>query len=365
MLIKHGYFVKDLYIHNRKSPITYTYGGTHSIKVQLKQASKRSLPNIKKDGVAICRAWGNFKTSEKIKRIFCSISNNELPEEMRDSEDVLEYLKSTAKTVERIHLDFFPQRFKDFLRNVRTELHDIIKRTVDIYRWRCGIPIGHNLLFNGGMSFSLDGKKWHMVPPNVQVHFSAFSIPPPPEKISLTLILKKLINTAHNQPLGHQMMREARSVQSSNPGISIVIAFSALEVAVKECISKLNPDSRWLVENLPSPEARKLINEYIPKLLSNTDRKDMLPLPEELDHTIRKGVATRNKIIHLGQQAPRRDSIDKMLSAIQDVIWLLDYCSGHDWAIEYISNNAKEQIKLNYNKRANKANSADGKKRRR
>lgn len=351
MLIKHGYFVKDLYLHNRKSPVTYTYGGTHSIKVLLKQASKRSLPTIGTDGIAICKAWGNFKPSRNIKQIFHSISNNELPDEMRDNENILEYLRGAAKTVERIHLDYFPQPFKDFLRNVRTELHDVIKRTVDIYMWRCGIPTGHNPLFNGGMSFSLDAKKWHMVPPGVQVHFNAFSIPSPPEKISL--ILKKLIKTTHNQPLGHQMMREARFIRNSNPRISIVVAISALEVAVKECISKLNPESNWLVENLPSPEVRKLINEYIPKLLNKTHRKDMLPLSEELDNTIRKGVSTRNKIVHLGQQAPSRESTDKILSAIQDVIWLLDYCCGHDWALEYISKNAIEQIKPKSKTRAN------------
>ena len=192
MLIKQGYFVKDLYLHNRKSPITYTYGGAHSTKVLLKQASKKNLPHKKSDGISICRAWGNFKPSEKIKKIFISISNNELPEKMRDNADISEYLENTAKTVERIHLDYFPQPFKDFLRNVRTELHDIIKRTVDIYMWRCGVPAGHDPLFNGGMSFSLDGKKWNMVPPSVQVHFSAFSIPPPPKNVSL--ILKKLIN---------------------------------------------------------------------------------------------------------------------------------------------------------------------------
>ena len=200
MLIKQGYFVKNLYLYNRKSPITYTYGGAHSIKVLLKQASKKNSPGKKSDDVSICIAWGSFKPSEKIKQIFGSISNNEIPDEIRDNDDVLEYLENTAKTVERIHLDYFPQPFKDFLRNVRTELHDIIKRTVDIFMWRCGIPDGHNPFFNGGMSFSLNGKKWNMIPPGIKVHFRETSMPPFPKRISLSL--KKLINSSHEQPLG-------------------------------------------------------------------------------------------------------------------------------------------------------------------
>ncbi len=343
MLIKQGYFVKNLYLYNRKSPITYTYGGAHSVKVLLKQASKKNSPGKKSDDVSICRAWGSFKPSEKIKQYFISISNNELPNEMTEKAEALDYLKNTAKTVERIHIDYFPQPFKEFMRNVRSELHDIIKRTVGIFMWRCGIPVGHDPLFNGGMSFSLDGKKWNMIPPGIKVYFRAATIQPTPERISLSL--KKLVSNAHDQPLGHQLFREAQFLRNTNPRISIVVAISALEVAVKECISKLNPDSNWLVENLPSPDIRKLINEYIPKLLCKTTLEKVLPLPESLNDTIRKGVQIRNKVAHLGRQAPSSESSDKILSAVQDVIWLLDFCSEHDWALEYISKDTRDHIK--------------------
>lgn len=348
MIIKQGYFVKKLYLHltNRKSPITFTYGGAHSIKVQLAQAPKKAIPKIQieNDDLSTCRAWGIFKPSDKIKQIFIDISENVLPNEMQDNEDALEYLENTAKTVERIHLDYFPQPFKDFLRNVRNELHGIIKRTVEIYMWRCGVPGDHNPLFNGGMSFSLDGKKWHMVPPGIKIHVSAFSIPPIPRNVSI--IIKKLIKTEHDQPIGHQMFREAQSLQSTNPRLSIVAAISALEVAVKECISKLNSDSSWLVENLPSPDVRKLINEYIPTLIHTTNSQGVFPLPESLDKMIKKGVTTRNNIVHLGRQAPSMESTDAILSAVQDVIWILDYCCGHSWAFNYISGNAMKQIRL-------------------
>ena len=177
----------------------------------------------------------------------------------------------------------------------------------------------------------------------IKVNFSLISFPTPPERISLSL--KKLINNAHDQPLGHHLFREAQFLRDANPRISIVVAMSALEVAAKECISKLNPDSSWLVENVPSPDVRKLINEYIPKLLSEKDIGNIFPMPEALDKTIEIGVQIRNKVVHLGRQAPSRETIDEVLSAVQDVIWLLDFCSGHDWALEYVSGNTKNYIK--------------------
>ncbi|MBU0728706.1 MAG: hypothetical protein KKE17_10700 [Proteobacteria bacterium] len=342
MLIKQGYWVKNLYLQNRKSPITYTYGGAHSIKVSLKHASKKKSPRNNGDDKSICHAWGSFKPSEKIKKYFVSISNNELPSEMSNDPEVLEYFNDTAKTVERIHIKYFPQPFQDYLRNVRTELRDIIKRTVDIFMWRCGIHGGHNPLSGYGMSFSFDGKIWYGEPPGATVSFSSFAIHTPPEQVAI--IIRKLIKSKHDQPLGHQMFREAQSLRTSNPRISIIVAMSALEVAAKECISKLNPESIWLVENLPSPDVRKLINEYIPRLLCKTTLEGILPLPESLNTSIRKGVTVRNRIIHLGHQAPSGESTDEMLSAIQEVIWILDYCCGYDWALRFISRNSADHI---------------------
>ena len=229
------------------------------------------------------------------------------------------------------------------MRNVRSELHDVIKRTVGIFMWRCGIPGGHDPLFNGGMSFSLDGKKWNMVPPGIKIQAHAATILLTPKRISL--ILKKLINNVQDQPIGHQLFREAQFLRNTNPRISIIVAISALEVAVKEFITKLNPDSNWLLENLPSPDIRKLINEYLAKLLYETTLAGVLPLPKSLDDTIRKGVQIRNQVVHLGRQAPSRGSTDKILSAVQDIIWILDFFSGCEWALGYISEDTRDHIK--------------------
>jgi len=268
MLIKQGYFVKNLFLGSRKSPITYTYGGPHSIRVSLKKTSSKNLPKANNIDVSICTATGSYTPSEKVKQYFINIDNNTLPSEMADNEEVLEYLAKTAKTVERIHIKYFPQPFKDFMRNVRNELHDVIKHTVGIYMWRCGLTEVHDPLYNGGMAFSLDGQKWNIIPPGVKASFRVTTIPSPPKYVSLSI--KKLIKSENEQPVGHQLFREAQYLRTTNPRVSILVAVSALEVAVKECISKLVPDSNWLVENLPSPDVRQLINQYLPKLLIET-----------------------------------------------------------------------------------------------
>lgn len=348
MLIKQKYSVKNFSLSGRKSPITYTFGGVRHIKVSLQKAPDDSFYKASDNVIIVC-ATGRFNQSEKIKRYFDCIADNKLPDEMANNAKVTEYLNNTAKTVERLPIKFFPKPFKDYINNVRLELTDIIKRTINILRWRCAIRGKHTNAAVPGMAFTIDGKKWHMVPSGVSVHIGGvFSIPPTPQNISL--FIKKSIRENQDEPLGHQLFREAIDLQHSNPRVAIVLAISALEVAVKECLSQFVPDSSWIIENIPSPPIRKIINEYLPDILKDkAPARNVFPLPPFLDKSIEKGISKRNKITHLGAKAPNRDQIDKIICAVQDIIWLLDFCSGHDWALENISSDTMDYLRSKMN----------------
>lgn len=101
------YATKGLYLHGRKRPITYTYGGPHNIKILFKNRSKKTCLN--NDECSTCITHGTFKASTKNKKILLCISRNILPEEMKDNSDAVKYLENTAKSVERIDLKYFPQ----------------------------------------------------------------------------------------------------------------------------------------------------------------------------------------------------------------------------------------------------------------
>lgn len=47
---------------------------------------------------------------------------------------------------------------------------------------------------------------------------------------------------------------------------------SALETGIKTHISKLSPDTEWLLENLPSPPIDKIFKNYIPLLYEKCGR---------------------------------------------------------------------------------------------
>ncbi|ABI81912.1 hypothetical protein Pcar_3293 [Syntrophotalea carbinolica DSM 2380] len=116
-------------------------------------------------------------------------------------------------------------------------------------------------------------------------------------------------------------------------------------MAVKTTIGTLVPNSNWLVENVPSPPVSRLLIEYLPTLpVGNTVGGKVLPPPKTTMEVIKKAVTIRNRIAHIGAKAPSDDTLDEILDAIQDTLWLLDYYCGHAWAYEHISNTTRQEL---------------------
>ena len=323
-----------------KSGITCTYKNQNSIKVQLKKPPKRKKELFHDGNFIVCSAKSIYKANPNISNIFMEISQNKLPQGIRNREELEMLYNPLPDKIGCLPLRYFPKNFEDYIRSIRSELSDYIQRTFNIYRWRTGQPGVHNPFSRGGMVFSLDNKKWFLVPHGIKGAFSIWVPPILPDKIGLKI--RQLVESNHDQPKGHLLFCEANSIRGSNPRNALLIAMSALEVAVKECIIKLNPDSQWVVKNMPSPNILQLINEYIPKISKNA--KSILPLPKMMKEIVLKGVVIRNKIAHIGEQAPKNETQKEIFATIGDLLWILDYCAGHDWALNFISKETRRLI---------------------
>jgi hypothetical protein len=74
---------------------------------------------------------------------------------------------------------------------------------------------------------------------------------------------------------------------------SIVFSVLAIEIAIKEVIARLSPQSTWLIDNLNSPPIEKILKEFIPILLKVDTQFD-----PELLLILRKVIFNRNQVIH-------------------------------------------------------------------
>ena len=91
------------------------------------------------------------------------------------------------------------------------------------------------------------------------------------------------------------------------------------------------PKARWLVDNLPSPDALKILREYAPNL---TDRNPCPP--KRVRKILTQAVELRNQIAHGGKEGPCFQILQSMLDAIEDTIWLIEWSGGFDRAWSFI-----------------------------
>jgi len=125
-----------------------------------------------------------------------------------------------------------------------------------------------------------------------------------------------------------------------------VTAVAAAETGVKECIASLVPGAGWLVGELPSPPIVKILREYIKQLPAKCkiDGAVRRP-PKDLITKVNKAVEKRNKLVHGNQVEIEFGELRELLAAVSDLLYLLDYYNGHEWALRHVSADTLDQLR--------------------
>lgn len=190
---------------------------------------------------------------------------------------------------------------------------------------------------------SMDGVKWLPMPFRGSVYVSANKLLTVDD--SARQDIERTVKYGGAEPLGHELFREAKAHQPQNPRSALVLALVAAETGIKQCISTLAPDSRWLIENSPSPDLVKLIKEYLPTL---TPKQGIYgkawPLPNEDLAVLKKCVAARNRIVHGRTTNYSADNNVVLFPIINDLLFLCDYSQGWSWALEHVRGSTKAKL---------------------
>jgi hypothetical protein len=150
--------------------------------------------------------------------------------------------------------------------------------------------------------------------------------------------IKALLTRNFEEPLGHQLFREAWNLRISNPRSALVIGVAAAEVGVKKLIGTLVPDARWLIEEIQSPPLGRLLRKYLPTLpMKIRFFGSTTGFPKALIKALESGVEKRNKTVHAGEPPPVRSELETTLRAVNDLLWICDFYLGNTWAAAYIS----------------------------
>ena len=230
-------------------------------------------------------------------------------------------------------------RLYDYLRAAGAPLNNYLIRTIRLLMWRRGMRVDYSLSPYRTMFWSMDGEQWKPLPVRITGFVGHVGIPwrqgPVPSEVIADV--STLVERGDDEPLAHQLMREAWVQKNASPRSALVIALTAAEVGFKHCVSNLVPDSKWLVENLQSPPLYKMLTEYLPLLpvRLRLKGKTLVP-PEELLHEIRTGNNLRNEVVHQGHVKIAPEKLDRILKAVSDLLWILDVYQGREWAIKNV-----------------------------
>jgi hypothetical protein len=236
--------------------------------------------------------------------------------------------------------------FEAFCRNISDPLNAAARHVVETLRWLDRAESSHNPYAGLATEFSLDGHLWWPLPQ--RGYASARIIQGLHLTADMAMRVQTLVAAGDREPLAHQLAREARDVSSRNPRSAIVIGLAAGETGFKGLVGDLVPGAAWLVEKVQSPPLVKMLKEYLPQLpLRRTINGSALPPPRYIRQLLTSAIEERNRIVHVAVAPNRwhsRRNLDEFLDGIVDLLYLLDYYAGHDWAINEVSQEFRNQL---------------------
>jgi hypothetical protein len=210
---------------------------------------------------------------------------------------------------------------------VSLRIEGVLRQVGSILRWRFGLP-GYDAVFKDTYITAelIDGRQLHLE----RVSQATMGDDSAEIEQDGLAAVAELVTSSQHEPVAHELWREAWNLRDSNPRSSLVIGVAAAEVGLKQLVAALAPETKSLIENLPSPSLDVMIRKVLPDLPIRADVEPGRRAPNHLRKAIVAAVEDRNRLVHLGA-IPRRD-LRATLLTIRDFLYLLDFYSGQPWA---------------------------------
>jgi hypothetical protein len=322
----------------------FAYAGPHDLRVELRAPTAEEQKQGYRTIDALCTATSSVDVNDANSQIFTKIETDSLLKPGEEADRTrLEYSLPNGQRTHLPALSELPEFFRSYWSGISAELDDIAKRTVLTLRWRLSGRGSHQPFSSRGFHWSRSGEFWHPAPPDITVKVTMF----PPLQISQGAAdeVADVVRSGHSEPLHHALFREAWYQRRANPRSALIIGMAAAEIAAKHCIGSLVADAQWLATNLPTPPLVRILTEYMPTLpAKQTFNGQVKSPPKTMLESLKKGVTVRNSVTHAGATAPGATSVDEILTAVRDVLWLVDYYSGAAWAVDYLSDSVRTEL---------------------
>jgi hypothetical protein len=88
-----------------------------------------------------------------------------------------------------------------------------------------------------------------------------------------------------------------------------------------------------------------MIKNYLPLMPTKLKiNGTVVPPPKEILRSLQQGVEARNRTIHIGAAPPNRDELKELLLSVKDLLYILDYYCGFDWALTNVRPHIQKEL---------------------
>ena len=241
-------------------------------------------------------------------------------------------------------------RNKEAVHKIFDEMQDAIQRTVRLARWKTNATGGPNTIRMGTPKYfvwSVDGSNWKLVADSIfaALGFTLNQLDRPWSSADAEF-LQTEIRKGTDEPLGHELLRDADVNRKNSPRSSLILGVAAAEVGFKQFASKTLPDTAWLLE-LPSPPLVEMLQRFPWDQLKLRINGRIPAVPDSIIEGLKKGVNLRNKVVHSGVASLSPDTLDSLLDIVKSLLYFLDvlHGSGQQWPVDFIAQDVIKSFK--------------------
>jgi hypothetical protein len=245
-----------------------------------------------------------------------------------------------------LYFELYPKELQTLCDEARENLERAVLRFLRLLRWNQDNN-GPHLPLQGGLTlyWCPEGDAYHHVAERSSSSTGRSSDGVTWDEQDQAELADLWQSSGVEEPLAHELIREATSLMPTFPRGALLGAATALETGVKIHIGGRVPMASWLLTNLPSPPVSKILRDYVPELHRAGEPLRWWPVLRPLFKRVEELFVHRNKLTHTGRLIPSVETIDDYLETVRDLLYVLDVLDGHEWAKSHVSAGTRKLLK--------------------
>jgi len=195
---------------------------------------------------------------------------------------------------------------RDLCHAALDDLRSAVLRLIELVRWRLSPDTwsGDNIKGDGSniLCWSADRSTW--VTLGNTTEFKLELAPSAAELSEKTQQqLSEMAASGEREPLGREIWHAGVAAHNRRDyRTAIILGVSAVEIELKKFIGERVPQAHWLLDNLTAPPVYKMVRDYLPELLTETEER----LSDAARGILFDAVERRNTFVHAGEKAHKK-----------------------------------------------------------